>query len=280
MKKILWMSLALAAVWLTGCESEERGGPTVPAAVQSVFDAMYPEAENVAWSDKGGYYVAGFAEDGTRTEAWFDGEGDWYMTETDVAFDALPEAVRTAFAASEYAAWRVEDVEVLTREDMEPLYVVEVEQGETEAELVYTADGVPVRTTVDTDEDDDRGELLPERFPAAMQDYLDANYPQARLIDVDREREGYEVDILDGSTPRELYFDAQGAWLRTETEVREGDLPEPVIAAWQASEYAGWELDDATLVEEPGGDWYKLELEDERTDREAMLRVRPDGTVF
>ena len=54
------------------------------------------------------------------------------MTETEIRFDALPQAVREAFAASEYASWRVDDrVDVLYRAgDVEPeIYVIEVEQA-------------------------------------------------------------------------------------------------------------------------------------------------------
>ena len=44
----------------------------------------------------------------------------------------LPEAVRTAFAATEYAAapWSVDDVDMLEREGVETVYVIEVEKHE------------------------------------------------------------------------------------------------------------------------------------------------------
>ena len=96
--------------------------------------------------------VADFSLAGTRVgaqhggsdlSAWFDNGGEWYMTQTDIPFTMLPEAVRTAFAATEYAAvpWSVDDVDMLEREGVETVYVIEVEKydngRETEIDLYY-----------------------------------------------------------------------------------------------------------------------------------------------
>ena len=51
------------------------------------------------------------------------------MTETDVRYENLPEPVLAAHKAGKYADWRVDDVDKLTREGMETLYVIEVEKG-------------------------------------------------------------------------------------------------------------------------------------------------------
>ena len=75
------------------------------------------------------------------------------MTETDLLYDQLPEAVRKAFSAGEYADWRVEDAERLARAGFEPIYVLEVEKGQTEYELFYAEDGVLIRAVVDADDD-------------------------------------------------------------------------------------------------------------------------------
>ena len=82
--------------------------------LQAALLEKYPDAQDVVWSEKSGYYVADFTaamvkadSDRVRYSAWFDSRCDWHMTETDIPFDMLPEAVRTAFAASEYADWRI-----------------------------------------------------------------------------------------------------------------------------------------------------------------------------
>lgn len=113
--------------------------------------------------------AAGAAE----LSAWFDNGGAWYMTETDIPFAALPEAVQTAFNGSEYAAapWQVDDVDKLEREGVETIYVVEVEKREngnkTEVDLYYAPDGVLVKKIADAAPTTTTGTTSPRNRPRA-----------------------------------------------------------------------------------------------------------------
>ena len=197
-------------------------------------------------------------------QAWFDAAGKWYMTEEDVPYALLPQAVCTAFESGEYAAWHVDDADKLTREGLETVYVLEVEQRDAEYELVYSEDGVLLRAVPDADGDRDHGDMLPQELPQAVK----------------REKGGLEVEIIDGRTPREVYFGAGDAWLRTKTEVRRSEVPAAVMQAFQTSQYAGWEIDDIDHYDSPERQWYLFELEDPQSDREAELRIQADGTIF
>lgn len=161
-----------AAIRLYG----DPDAPSVSAQAQAALLAKYPAASNVRWQTKGGYVVADFSLAGTRVgaqhggsdlSAWFDNGGEWYMTQTDIPFTMLPEAVRTAFAATEYAAapWSVDDVDMLEREGVETVYVIEVEKydngRETEIDLYYSVDGVLVRKIADAAPDYDYGDYIP-----------------------------------------------------------------------------------------------------------------------
>lgn len=246
-----WMRnllVAAAAFLAAGCERSdgERGsGGEVSPQVLAAFAERYPGAQNVSWSMKGDYAVADFYWAGTRAalstncSAWFgNADGRWTMTETEIRFEALPQAVREAFAASEYASWRVDDrVDVLYRAgDVEPeIYVIEVEQGGREMDLYYSPDGVLVKCVADADPDCDYGDFIPAEPAASIGEYIRTHYPSARVIDVDAEYEGTEVEILDGGVKRELFFDRGAAWQYTKTGVRRADLPEAVTAAWAAS---------------------------------------------
>ena len=128
----LWI-LAAAALAATGCEKEHAapgGAATVSEAARAAFETRYPGASQVRWEMKGEYAVAEFAWSDTRSAAsghaaWFvNADGKWSMTETDIRFDELPEAVRRAFEASEYASWRVDDVDKLERSGVEVIYVI------------------------------------------------------------------------------------------------------------------------------------------------------------
>ena len=172
MKKFAVLMLALASLGaMTGCDDDDDS-VKVPAAVQDTFGRMFPGAGHVEWAGKQGYLVAEFREGGTDMQAWFDAAGKWYMTEEDVPYALLPQAVRTAFESGEYAAWHVDDADKLTREGLETVYVLEVEQRDAEYELVYSEDGVLLRAVPDADGDRDHGDMLPQELPQAVKDFI------------------------------------------------------------------------------------------------------------
>ena len=162
MKKFAVLMLALASLGaMTGCDDDDDS-VKVPAAVQDTFGRMFPGAGHVEWAGKQGYLVAEFREGGTDMQAWFDAAGKWYMTEEDVPYALLPQAVRTAFESGEYAAWHVDDADKLTREGLETVYVLEVEQRDAEYELVYSEDGVLLRAVPADVEPQNAEDLLVE----------------------------------------------------------------------------------------------------------------------
>ena len=70
--------------------------------------------------------MADFYDNNIEKEAWFNTKGEWVMTESDILFENLPKAIQTAFGESEYKDWRVDDVDMLERVEMETMYVIEV----------------------------------------------------------------------------------------------------------------------------------------------------------
>ena len=139
------MTLLVSTLALAGCNKDEDNGsrePAVSKQAQAALTEKYPNATNVRWTAKDKYVVASFslpesraAEAGIDLAAWFDNGGAWYMTETDIPFTALPEAVQTAFEASEYASapWRTDDVDMLEHEVVENEFADEVPEKKREA---------------------------------------------------------------------------------------------------------------------------------------------------
>lgn len=292
------MTLLVSVISLASCDKGCTGDPDslsvaeVSAQAQSALLAKYPAASNVRWQTKGAYVVADFSLTGTRVaaqhggsdlSAWFDNGGEWYMTQTDIPFSLLPEAVRTAFAATEYAAapWSVDDVDMLEREGVETVYVIEVEKHdngrETEIDLYYSADGVLVRKIADAAPDYDYGDYIPSKPAAGIGEYIRTHYPDACITDIDYEKGMTEVEIVDGRTPRELLFDGSGVWQYTKTEVRLNEVPETVIAALRNSDYASYRIDDIDHYRTPEKEFWRFELESARGD--VKVDVSTDGTL-
>lgn len=283
MKKFVVLMLALASLGaMTGCDDDNKNSVKVPVAVQNAFGQMFPNVGHVEWSGKGGYMVADFRDGGTDMQAWFDAGGKWYMTEEDVLYARLPQAIRSAFESGEYAAWRVDDVDKLMREGLETIYVLEVEQGQQEFDLFYSEDGVLVQATADTDrdEDGDHEDMLPQELSQAIKDFIAQKYPGSRIVDAEHEKGNFEVEIVDGRTSREVCFGEGDVWLWTKTEVRSSEVPPVVMQTLQASQYAGWEIDEVEHYDGSDREWYLFDLEDPQSDREMQLKIQADGAIF
>lgn len=290
---LLLLTMLAGALSLASCKKGCTGDPDAPpvsAQAEAALRAKYPMASNVRWQTKQGYVVANFslgvtraAADGTDLSAWFDNGGAWYMTETDIPFSMLPEAVRTAFNATEYAAapWRADDVDMLEREGVETVYVIEVEKREngreTEIDLYYSADGVLVKKIADAAPDYDYGDYIPSKPATGIEEYIRTHHPQARITDIDYERGMTEVEIVEGRTPRELLFDASGAWVYTKTEVRLNEVPETVIAALRNSDYASYWIDDIDHYLTPDKEFWRFDLESALGD--VKVDIATDGTL-
>lgn len=280
MIKNVFILAALSLCLFQSCDNDDN--EPVPGYVNAVtkaaFDEKYPSAKDVEWETRNDYIIVDFKQDKIEKEAWFDNNGDWYMTETDIPFAQLPEAVKTAFQQSEYAAWKVDDVDMIERKDAETVYVLEVEQGNNDVDLYYSPDGILVKTVVDTDADDGYEGFIPSQPSSSVDAYLKEHYPAARIVDIDRENGMTEVEILDGMVYRELLFDNGGAWVQIKTELRTSALPEVVAATIRASQYASYRIDDVDFIQTPAGEWYLVELES--GNREVKLRIDAAGTIL
>jgi hypothetical protein len=103
-------------------------------------------------------------------------------------------------------------------------------------------------------------------------------YPTARIVEIDRERNGFEVDIIHESIGKEVYLDTAYTWLRTEWDVRPTSLPTAVTAAITAS-YEGYRIDDADYLETPTGNYYLIELE-QRGQQDTYLKIDEAGNIL
>lgn len=245
MKRILPLCHILftgAFVLITSCNDNNdlhsnQAPENIPEEVILEFNTKYPNATNVTWSTKDAYAVANFYLASTRSgghepnnTAWFNMAGHWSMTETEISYLQLPEAVRTAFEASPYANWRMDDeIDKLQRSDNnETLYIIEVSQKEgnveTKVDLYYTEEGILVKEIIDAETDDDYHEYLPQQPEGNIQTLLDQNFPNARIVDYDQEHNGTEVEIIADGLKHEILFDNQQQWIYTKTEYDRRDL--------------------------------------------------------
>lgn len=151
--KFYGLFLALfGAVVLTSCDKEDDIRISdVPSAVMDSFDANFPNASRAEWEKKSGCIVADFWQDGMDMSAWYNPNGEWLMTESDlgVNLSVLPQAVQDAFKSSQYANWHVDDIDKYERPN-DVFYLIEIEtKGESDRDLFFAPDGSLLKDDVD-----------------------------------------------------------------------------------------------------------------------------------
>lgn len=261
---LLGGSLAFGA-----CNDDHDESPVAPnAAVEKAFTQRYPDAGRPVWETEGSYAVAEFSLGGYKAEAWFDYAGQWVLTETDLPFTALPEAVRNGFAGGPYADWKVEDADKLERPATATVYLIEVEKGEAEKDLYYDENGTLFK---EIDDSNNQGATLPSLLSETIKNRIAQLYPGAVILAYELEKQLIEVDIRHDNRYKEAGFDPDGKWLYTEWEIGETELPDTVKQALQGPAYAGWRIDDIERIEKPEGVFFQIELEKGDLDRKVMF---------
>lgn len=283
--KVAALGLCLiGSVGMTGCD-DDNNASNMPDAARSAFEVKYPGVSVHEWERENGYSVAEFVLDGFEAEAWFD-ENGWVMTETDINQQALPQAVIDAFEQSGYNGWMIDDIDRIERPDTPTIYVLEIEMGDRDYRLTYIADGVLVNGHENNgntggneqggNQNPSENPYLPDQTPNTIESQIQEMYPDAWIIETDREHNRIEVDILHGNIGKEVLFDTNGNWLQTSWDVRINNLPE-AITAYVNANFAGYRIDDADYYETPSGNFYKIEVE--RGEWEQNIFLDADGNL-
>ena len=280
--------LVMGMLSLQSCSDDDDDLPSskVPEAVRTAFDSSFSNTANLSWETKtvsqGQYYKAEFnnkSDNGYKTEAWYKADGSWHMTETEMPYSAIPQAVRTSFESSEYATWQKDnEVERIERAgtEKEVIYIIEVESAQDiDMDLHYSADGILIKA-VNDDGNGNNESLLPDapsNMVTAVTELIQKNYPNARIIEIEQEKGMIEVDIIHENQSKEVLLSTNYEWISTSWDVYV--LPVKVTDAIKASQYSGYVVDDAEYFETPAGNYYWIELE--QGEKEVKVKINEDG---
>ena len=259
----------------------------VPDGTLKAFSAMYPNVTDVEWESKtGGYYEATFYQDKSKVEAWFK-DDEWVMTETGVAYVSLPDVIRSAFKNSNFANRQIDDINKVERKTAPTLYVFDLSNSDTDLE--FTEDGILFENQHTGSEDTPSGSedpkpenpYLPDENPqggqsgSTIESAVQNLYEGARIIEIDREYNKIEVDIVHNQIGKKITFDTQLNWLYTQWDVWSRNLPE-IIQGYIQSNYTNAWIDDAEYYETPNENYYEVDIE-RHGDRDIDLWFDADG---
>lgn len=125
------------------------------------------------------------------------------------------------------------------------------------------------------DDDDDK-----VKVPKTVQDAFSQKYPTTPAYDWDLERGYYVAEFRNNYSEAEAWFQADGTWVRTETDYRVA-LPE-AVQSYINTNYPstqGYFIDDIDWVETPTQNYFDVEL-----DRQGMpdvhIYIQENGTLI
>lgn len=268
--KFNWLLLSLIAVFITtACDSNDERTYEPETVVQITFKNMFPNIAQVKWEPKLGYSVAEFYDNGKEKDAWFNTDGEWLLTKTDLTYADLPDKVVNAIAGSEYTNWKKDDISYLERKDMEPVYIVEVEQGEQEFDLYYSPEGALLKVVTDGSNDHN---AVPTPVNESILKVVNEHYPKARILEIDVEQNKIEVDLVqEDRIPFTMILDKDYNWIQSEWDSAWTRVPQAVKDAVANAGYTINESEDeATMIISPAGSGektlYRIELDKEPDD--------------
>lgn len=117
----------------------------------------------------------------------------------------------------------------------------------------------------------------PVAVPQAARTHFSQAYPKAAGLEWKQGKQIKARFKLKGEDYC-AYYTAQGAWTRTEHNVKKSELPLAVVTALQASKYGKWKIEDAeehATPEHPS--IFKVKVESETA--KAELFFAPDGKL-
>lgn len=116
-----------------------------------------------------------------------------------------------------------------------------------------------------------------DKVPQKVKDAFEAKFPHAKSVKWEQEEKGeWEAEFKMQGVEFSANFNEDGTWMETEHELENGDLPK-AVADRLNTDFSGFEIEEAEMVEREEGVFYEVELEKGKT--ETKLLVDDNGNV-
>ena len=134
MKKALILCAILSISAFYSCRYEVK---TAPDAVMKCFESRFPDATRIEWERDMGQFKASFSINDQEKEAWFEKEGDWVRTKTDISLSEVPEAVLETARNYKDGEWKIENIDYFEQASgVSRYYRVEYDRENSEKERI------------------------------------------------------------------------------------------------------------------------------------------------
>lgn len=114
-------------------------------------------------------------------------------------------------------------------------------------------------------------------LPQDIRNIITQKYPDATILDFDKEQNGSEVKIKDKGIQKEVWFGTNGEWISTEWDTRTEDVPVAIMAALLNSAYQQYKIKDIDAIEKTNGMFYVFELK--LDNNEVKITFNADAQI-
>lgn len=123
----------------------------VPDAIKSKFATLYPGVKVTEWEIGDGFYEASFVENNIETSVLLSADGRVAQTETEIAFNLLPQGVND-YITAQLNGKKINEASKITRADGKVTFKVEI----NDTDYIFDDMGHFLsQMTEDDDEDED-----------------------------------------------------------------------------------------------------------------------------
>jgi uncharacterized membrane protein YkoI len=268
MKKMVFFSLlTFLAVYTYAQDIDQKN---VPAVIVNAFQLEYANADDVDWELREGNYRVEFELNKKDHRVLLDNKGNILKHRQELWESEIPLAlIETVRSKCKYFDL---DNAVVNEEGGKAVYYISFEVNNRDCKFWM----------------DERGRLLLYRqelkesdIPASIQASIRDQYASFDFDDGELSEEAGKVTYyMDGEVDdkdHSFWFDGKGKLLKHSQDLRDKDIPLPVITAI-SSLYPGYEIRDADKIEEGGKIIYDMEL---RKSKERInVKFDPAGKVL
>lgn len=229
MKKISFLLFISFLFIFSSCERDEFLKGTLDVYLYE----MYPNASNLEWEKQDNYYVALFRNEGYYNEAWYDTQGNWYMTATTIPYINLPEAIYASLISAGFSENNLESkinyIKKIRYDFISDRYLINIRQDKPVC-YFFTNSGYLF------DSNSENHSLAPIVLSEDIKKDLLERYPKNLIYDIVEENENAGNGVIDvmmltqGAERKMIAKYRNEKWFLTLSRISLEELPSNVRA--------------------------------------------------
>jgi hypothetical protein len=256
-----------------------------PENVKKEFSQKFADAKSVKWdSEEANEWEAEFKINGTEMSACFDNTGKWLETEAEVKAKDLPSAV-TNTLKNEFSGYKIGESSTIENPEKKG-FEIALKNKETELTVIIGSDGTVLKKAssdeskeeavneekkTNENESDEAGEGNELKTPEKLIAVFNQRFPGASDVEWGSESANeWEAEFNMGGKKMSACFDTLSAWIDTETEISEKELPAAVLNTLN-DEFAGYKKGLIEIYESPEIKGFELGLGKGETSVEVIF---------